>query len=98
MIWCSFMSLVLWIVNFQLSIYPLLAYMDDTFGFDDSSDLAFYGPYNRSFPSLQVRILQFWDEIGLLHEVTKQEFGHSLVITGFLMDPTSMTISLDADR
>ena len=92
------MSLVLWIVNFRLSIYPLLAYMDDTFRFDDSTDLAFYGPYDHSFPSSQVRILEFWDEIGLLHEVTKQEFGHSLVITSFLIDPASMTILLDADR
>jgi hypothetical protein len=98
MIWCSFMSLVLWIANFRLSIFPLLAYMDDTFGFDDSSELAPYSPYDCSFPPSQVRLLQFWDEIGLPHEASKQEFGHHLVITGFLVDPSSMTISLDGER
>ena len=71
--------------------------MDDTFGFGDSADLALYGPYNRFFPSAQVMLLQFWDQIGLLHEVAKQEFGHSLVITSFLVDPMLMTISLNAD-
>jgi hypothetical protein len=71
MIWCSFMSLVLWIANFRLSIYPLLAYMDDTFGFDDSADLVLYGPYDQLFPSTQVLLLQFWDHIGLPHEAAK---------------------------
>ncbi|KAH9955088.1 hypothetical protein BGW80DRAFT_1148227, partial [Lactifluus volemus] len=33
--------------------------------------------------------------IGLLHEDSKQEFGHDLVITGFLVSLSAMTISLD---
>jgi hypothetical protein len=98
MIWCAFMSLVLWIAIFRLSIEALLAYMDDNYGHDDSSALVLYEPYNTLFPRKQVLLLKLWDFIGLPHERDKQEFGHSLVITGFLVDLAALTITLDSDR
>lgn len=50
MLWCAFMSLVLWIAIFRLSIEVLLAYMDDNFGHDDSPELVLYEPYNTFYP------------------------------------------------
>jgi hypothetical protein len=98
MIWCAFMSLVLWIAIFRLSIEALLAYMDDNFGHDDSSALVLYEPYNTLFPPKQVLLLRLWDFIGLPHERDKQEFGHALVITGFLVDLAALTITLDSGQ
>jgi hypothetical protein len=98
MIWCSFMSLVLWISIFRLSIAALLAYMDDNYGHDDAQNLVLYEPYNMLLPPKQARLLQLWDFIGLPHERDKQEFGSCLVITGFFVDLDALTISLDSDR
>jgi hypothetical protein len=64
MIWCAFMSLVLWIANFVVLIEAILAYMDDTFGHDENPTLVLYRPYNLLLPSKQVRLLQLWDDIG----------------------------------
>ena len=49
-------------------------------------------------PSNQVRLLQLWDDIGLPHDREKQEYRRTLVITGFLVDPDAMSISLSSDR
>jgi hypothetical protein len=98
MLWCAFMSLVLWIAITRFAIAALLAYMDDNYGHDDSPDLVRYEPYGADFPRKQALLLRLWDFIGLPHERDKQEFGRALVITGFLVDPHAFTISLAADR
>lgn len=97
MIWCAFVSVVLWIANFVALIEAVLAYMDDTFSHYDNPDLVLYLPYNMLFPYKQVRLLELWDDIGLPHDREKHEFGRTLVITGFLVDPHAMSIWLDAD-
>ena len=75
MIWCAFMSLVLWIANFIVMIEAVLAYMDDMFSHDDNTVLVLYCPYNMLLPSKQVQLLQLWDDIGLPHDREKQEYG-----------------------
>ena len=75
MIWCAFMSLVLWIANFIVMIEAVLAYMDDMFSHDDNTVLVLYCPYKMLLPSKQVQLLQLWDDIGLPHDREKQEYG-----------------------
>lgn len=93
-LWCTFMSLVLWIAINVLHITELLAYMDDNFGFDASKTLIRYAPYNKLMPSKQARLLLLWDELRIPHKETKQLFGHSLTIIGFHVDSVAMTITL----
>ena len=93
-IWCTFMSLVLWIAIHIKLILALLAYVDDTFSHDTCPHLVYYAPYDAYYPAKQVQLLLLWDEIGLPHEKPKQEFGPTLTIIGFHVDPTTMTISL----
>ncbi|KIJ43640.1 hypothetical protein M422DRAFT_123443, partial [Sphaerobolus stellatus SS14] len=69
-------------------------YMDDAFGYEMDPELEFYSPYNKSYPKKQVALLRLWDDIGLPHDEKKQEFGQSLVIIGFHVDPRCMTISI----
>ncbi|KAI0039985.1 hypothetical protein FA95DRAFT_1684034, partial [Auriscalpium vulgare] len=96
-LWCAFMSLVLWIGINVMLIEALLAYIDDSYAFDLSTHLAYYEPYDDWYPESQVRFLQLWDFIGLPHEKAKQEFGRTLVIIGFHVDPIRMTVSLSSE-
>jgi hypothetical protein len=72
--------------------------MGDNFSHDENPTLALYRPYNMFLPSKQVRLPQLWDDIGLPHDREKQEYGRTLVITGFLVDPDAMSILLSSDR
>jgi len=45
-------------------------------------------------PSDQVHLLQLWDEIGLLHEESKQISGLSIPIIGFEVGPNALTITM----
>ena len=96
-IWCSFVALLLWIAIHVKHIDALLAYMDDHFSFDTSSSLTLYKPYNIFLPFKQVSLLRLWDELGVQHEASKQVFGRTLTIIGFLVDPTQMSITLPQD-
>ncbi|KAL4252527.1 hypothetical protein AB1N83_014297 [Pleurotus pulmonarius] len=91
------MALVLWIADRIYGINLLLAYVDDTFSYDDCKTLLFYEPYQQFFPAKQCRLLMLWDELGIPHEREKQLFGRHLVITGFDVDPRVMTVSLSPD-
>ena len=44
-IYHAFMSLVIWIAVFKLSIYFLYIYVDDSFSFEDKRELEWYKPY-----------------------------------------------------
>ncbi|KAI0054894.1 hypothetical protein BV25DRAFT_1787109, partial [Artomyces pyxidatus] len=92
------MSLVLWIAIKIWFISALLAYVDDAFSHDRATRLALYAPYDAWYPPKQVRLLQLWDFLGIPHEKEKQVFGRSLVITGFLVDPRNMSISLEREN
>ncbi|KAF8583650.1 DNA/RNA polymerase [Ramaria rubella] len=91
-IWCLLMGLVVWIAIHVKRIEDLLHYMDDTWSYDINPKLVYYAPYDNHYPSKQVRLLQLWDEIGLLHEKSKQVFGRTLQIIGFDVDPAAMTL------
>lgn len=96
-LWCTFMSLILWIAIHVKGIPELLAYMDDTFSHDTSLQLVYYPPYNKSFPSKQVSLLRLWDELGILHKQPKQVFGRSLTIIGLHVNSDAMTVTLPDD-
>ncbi|KAJ2972091.1 hypothetical protein NUW54_g12347 [Trametes sanguinea] len=96
-LFCTVMSLVLWIATRVRKISGLLAYMDDNFSFDASLRLLPYSGYPTStvyLPEAQVRLLELWDELGIPHAAPKQLFGEQLTITGFYVDSAAMTITL----
>lgn len=93
-LWCTFMSLVLWIAVEVRKIEGALAYMDDNFGADPNPTLVWYAPYRAFFPSKQVHLLLLWDDLGIPHKLPKQVFGHSLTIIGFHVDSITMTVTL----
>ncbi|KAG9218369.1 hypothetical protein CCMSSC00406_0007260 [Pleurotus cornucopiae] len=73
-----------WVDRYRIyGINLLLAYVDDTFSYDDCKTLLFYEPYQQFFPAKQFRLLMLWDELGIPHEREKQLFGRHLIITGF---------------
>jgi hypothetical protein len=89
------MGLVLWICIFVMSIADLFGYIDDNFSFELEGKVLWYEPYGCYFPAKQTRLLRLWDRIGLPHEKAKQEYGPTLRIIGFLVDPNEMRISMD---
>ncbi|KIJ28302.1 hypothetical protein M422DRAFT_270451 [Sphaerobolus stellatus SS14] len=88
------MALVVWIAISIKRIEDLLHYMDDAFGFEMDPILDYYEPYNKYYPKKQVSLLRLWDELNLPHNIKKQEFGSSLVIIGFHVDPSCMSLSI----
>ena len=91
----AFMGLVLWIAIFVVCILDLFGYIDDNFGFNEEGNVIWYEPYKCYYPSKQAKLLSLWDEIGLPHEKSKQEYGPVLRIIGFMVDPGLMRISMD---
>ena len=91
----SFMGLVIWIAIFIKHLSDMFSYMDDSFSFDVDGNVLWYEPYCCYYPTKQVKLLKLWDEIGLPHEKAKQEYGRQLRITGFLVDPNEMRVTMD---
>jgi hypothetical protein len=91
----SFMGLVIWIAIFIKRLLDLFSYMDDSFSFDADGNVQWYEPYKCYYPKKQAQLLTLWDEIGLPHEKSKQEYGQELRITGFMVDPNEMRVSMD---
>ncbi|KIJ37836.1 hypothetical protein M422DRAFT_259710 [Sphaerobolus stellatus SS14] len=85
---------VIWIAIYIKYIEDFLHYMDDTFGYDMDPVLEYYAPYDKHYPKKQVALLHLWDELGLPHNIKKQEFGSSLVIIGFHIDPVCISTSI----
>ncbi|KAI0092911.1 hypothetical protein BDY19DRAFT_903634 [Irpex rosettiformis] len=96
-LWCTFMSLVLWISIHVCGIEGLLAYMDDNFAFDPEPELHFYEPYNTFFPHKQVAVLDLWDYLNIPHTCAKQLYDRTLTIIGFSVDSDLMVISLPTE-
>jgi hypothetical protein len=95
-IWSAFMSLVVWIAWNLLHIH-FFVYVDDNFGFERAEALSFHAHLSRRLPSQQARLLDLWDDIGLPYEDRKQEFGPTLRIIGFIVDPNAMTVTIPND-
>ncbi|RDB27277.1 hypothetical protein Hypma_004297 [Hypsizygus marmoreus] len=96
--WISFNALVTWIAIHVKLILFLCAYSDDSFGPNDTLDVAFYPPYHKYMPSNQVKLLLLWDELGIPHKEKKQIFGNPLKIIGIIVDADLMTMTLPSDR
>ncbi|KZT25383.1 hypothetical protein NEOLEDRAFT_1065254, partial [Neolentinus lepideus HHB14362 ss-1] len=96
-LWCTFMSLVLWIAINVKGLLDLLAYVDDSFGWEFLGRVLFYGPYNQYYPEKQAKLLMLWDEIGLPHEKAKQEYAPNLTIIGFDVDPALMRVTMPTE-
>jgi hypothetical protein len=93
----AFMGLVLWIAIFVKLLADLLGYIDDNFSFDEEGNVTWYAPYQCYYPAKQAGLLRLWDEIGLPHDKSKQEYGPVLRIIGFMVDPNSMQVSMDEE-
>ena len=65
------MALVLWIAIYVKLLPDMLAYVDDMFRWDFEGNLTYYSCYNEFYPTKQTRLLELWDEIGLLREKPK---------------------------
>lgn len=90
------MSLVIWLAVF-IRLIQAFIYVDDSFSFTKTTDMAFYGKYRKMLPTEMVTLLLLWDELGILHEERKQVFGSPLPVIGFDVDPNVMKISLKED-
>ncbi|CAL1702706.1 unnamed protein product [Somion occarium] len=95
-IWTAFDSLILWIALVLLHI-DQFNYVDDNFRFEEEGCIELYQPYNAYSPSNQTKLLHLWDDINLPHECRKQEYGHTLTIIGFQVDPNLMTVTLPSE-
>jgi hypothetical protein len=92
----TFMSLVMWLAVFVHLILTYI-YVDDSFSFVKLQDHAYYDKYEKNLPSDMVKLLQLWDELGILHEARKQVFGSPLTVIGFDVDPHLMRVTLWED-
>jgi hypothetical protein len=92
-IWSAFMSLLVWI-GWNILLIQFFVYVDDNFGFDRAEALVFHARLGRRLPSQQARLLDLWDDIGLPYEDRKQEFGFTLCVIGFVVDPNAMTVTI----
>jgi hypothetical protein len=93
-VWGCFIGLVLWIAIFIKGLNDLLGYIDDDFSWEFESNVLWYKPYHKYFPTKQCRLLKLWDELGIPHEEKKQVFGSPLTIIGLDVDPNIMTITM----
>ena len=90
----AFMGL-LWIAIFVKLLTDLFRYINDNFSFDEEGNVLWYEPYQCYYPTKQTRLLLLWDEIGLLHDKSKQEYAPILHIISFMLDLNLMRVSMD---
>jgi hypothetical protein len=95
-IWSAFMSLIVWI-GWNILLIQFFVYVDDNFGFKHTEALMFHARLNHCLPSQQARLLDLWDDIGLPYEDRKQEYGLTLHVIGFVVDPNVMTVTIPDD-
>jgi hypothetical protein len=93
----AFMGLVLWIAIFVKLLADLFGYIDDNFSFEEEGNVMWYNPYCCYYPTKQTKLLMLWDEIGLPHDKSKQEYAPVLRIIGFMVDPKLMRVSMDEE-
>jgi hypothetical protein len=80
--------------HYNLLLINVFVYVDDNFGFERAEAHSFHAPLNRRLPVQQARLLSLWDNIGLPYEDKKQEWGETLRIIGFDVDPNAMTVTI----
>ena len=88
------MGTILWIMSFWLGIGDIFAYVDDCFSQEFAERILFYSPYDLHLPTKKVHLLQLWNELGIPHNLLKQEHGEQLTIIGLDVDTRNMMISM----
>jgi hypothetical protein len=91
-IWSAFMSLVVWI-SWNILFF---VYVDDNFGFEWAKAMMFHACLGCWLPSQQAHLLNLWDDIGLPYKDRKQEFGLTLCIISFVVNPNLMTVDVNS--
>ncbi|KAJ3807860.1 hypothetical protein F5876DRAFT_79306 [Lentinula aff. lateritia] len=97
-IWNSVMGLIVWIAIHTLQISLLCCFMDDCFSIALAGDLELYEPYSQKLPREQVKLLRLWDFLGIPHKQSKQVWGETLTIIGFLVDSNELMVTLPSSR
>ncbi|KIK80169.1 hypothetical protein PAXRUDRAFT_68208, partial [Paxillus rubicundulus Ve08.2h10] len=69
-------------------------YMDDLYSYELLSKLLYYAPYDTWYPVKQTLLLCLWDEIGLPHKKSKQVFGDTLKVIGFISSLYFVTMNV----
>jgi hypothetical protein len=89
-----FAGLITWIAIFVILLDDLFTYVDNNFSWKFEDNLTWYEPYNKLLLTKQAQLLCLWDKLGIPHEEHKQEWGTSLTVIGFHVDPNRMTVSM----
>ncbi|KAJ7603712.1 hypothetical protein FB45DRAFT_1071116 [Roridomyces roridus] len=93
-LWNSVMGLILWAAIFVKMLADLFVYVDDNFGWEVEGRMSFYKSYGKMMPTKQVKLLEFWDWLGVPHSEEKQLWGTKLTIIGFEVDVNEMSITM----
>jgi hypothetical protein len=86
-VWCSFASLLVWIVRHT---DPGFVYVDDFFG-------ASFTPPNES-PTGQQTVLNLFRQIGVPYDLLKAPFGRCIEITGITVNLDDCSLSISDTR
>ena len=97
-VFISFTSLVAWIAEQVNGIPHVKAYSDNNASFNVVSDVLYYKPYHRYFPTKQTHLLCLWDELNIPHTEKKQIYGPRVPFVGFDVNPNAMTISINDEH
>ena len=73
-VFLSLCSLVAWVAENVKNMH-LKVYVDNNASFDLVSNILYYEPYHHYFPTIQTRLLLFWDELNIPHAEKKQIYG-----------------------
>lgn len=93
-LFASFMGLVLWIAISIKHIMDLLTYVDNTFSYNHTNNVAWYKPYNTMMPAQQVVLLSLWDKLSIPHNHKKQMLGVLLPIIGFSITISTLRVTV----
>jgi hypothetical protein len=97
-LFCSVISLVVWLAVTKCGVEQMSSYMDDAFGANFASDVLRYAPYDCDLPSDMVRWLELLDRLNIPHKRSKCEFGSRLCIIGHAVDADELSLDLAHDR
>ncbi|KAJ3848192.1 hypothetical protein EV368DRAFT_76353 [Lentinula lateritia] len=72
--------------------------MDNCFSIALEGDTEMYESYGLTLPREQAQLLQLWGFLGIPHKQSKQVWGETLTIIGFMVDPNELSVTLPASR
>nr|VWP00840.1 Argininosuccinate lyase (ASAL) (EC (Arginosuccinase) [Ganoderma boninense] len=96
-IWLAFYCLVAWIAVNKRGVSMLVNYVDDSAGIQLRKLVEWYFRYGMYIPRDQARLLRLWDDLGLAHDLPKQEHDLQLTWIGFMIDVQTSYATLPND-